>query len=48
MLRCYRYITRLGEVLVEEGEDYLERRTKMAKKVIKRVARRLDDLNDVD
>ncbi|WP_404450276.1 hypothetical protein LG307_10835 [Sutcliffiella horikoshii] len=46
MLRYYRYVTRLGENLIEEGEDYLERRTKMAKKVIKKVARRLDDLID--
>ncbi|MGD6775138.1 hypothetical protein ACQCU1_04195 [Sutcliffiella horikoshii] len=46
MLRYYRYVTRLGENLIEEGEDYLERRIQLAKRVIKRVARRLDDLND--
>ncbi|WP_157860686.1 hypothetical protein [Bacillus sp. LL01] len=46
MLRYYRFVTRLGENLIEEGEDFLERRAKMAKKVIKRVARRLDDLID--
>ncbi len=46
MLRYYRYVTRLGENLIEEGEDYLERRTQTAKRVIKKVARRLDDLID--
>lgn len=46
MLRYYRYVTKLGENLIEEGEDYLERRTQMAKRVIKKVARRLDDLID--
>ncbi|MCM3616058.1 hypothetical protein M3936_00550 [Sutcliffiella horikoshii] len=46
MLRYYRYVTRLGENLIEEGEEYLERRARMAKRVIKRVARRLDDLID--
>jgi hypothetical protein len=46
MLRYYRYVTRLGENLIQEGEECLERKAKLAKKVIKRVARRLDDLND--
>lgn len=46
MLRYYQYVTRLRENLIQEGEECLARRVKLAKKVIKRVARRLDDLND--
>ncbi|QFT89089.1 hypothetical protein FIU87_10565 [Bacillus sp. THAF10] len=46
MLRYYKFVTRLGENIVEETEDQLERGARKAIRMIRYFKRRLDNLDD--